>query len=147
MPPNVPMGYAGPVCQCPINPATLYQRPSIKEGKPPLPLSPTPDSALSKVRECLELNKKLWDNLFQKGNVNWGATFGIDFGLMNEALLATDRTLSLIDQPQDQSVSDEEIETFAKQIIEERDWIHNENRRALGEAVMIGAKWALERVK
>ena len=37
---------------------------------------------------------KLLNNLMAKGNVNWGSTFGIDFGLMNEVLLRlTERNL------------------------------------------------------
>jgi hypothetical protein len=43
--------------------------------------------------------------------------------------------------------SDEEIETFAIRVVEDRDWIHNENRRALGEAVACGARWAIEKMK
>ena len=30
-PPNMVMGYAGPVCHCPKNPAHVYQRPASKE--------------------------------------------------------------------------------------------------------------------
>ena len=43
-------------------------------------------------------------------------------------------------------LSEEDVSKFAQRIVEEKDWIHNENRRALGEAVMVGARWAERRL-
>ncbi len=37
--------------------------------------------------------------------------------------------------------SERECLNWALEVVKERDWILNENRRALGEAVMIGATW------
>ena len=37
MSPNQTYGYAGPVCNCPKNPAHIYQRPASKEQSPPIP--------------------------------------------------------------------------------------------------------------
>ena len=37
--------------------------------------------------ETLKMTKKFHDDLFKKGNVPWGQTCGLDFGLMNETLL------------------------------------------------------------
>lgn len=47
----------------------------------------------SELLRALELVKLFHDNLFEKGNVDWGRTFGLDFGLMNETLLKIDNTL------------------------------------------------------
>ncbi len=43
---------------------------------------------------ALKLIQQLMSNLMAKGNINWGQTFGIDFGLMNEALIAMDRAVA-----------------------------------------------------
>lgn len=42
------------------------------------------------------------------------------------------------DARQPVAIDEAEILQFAKSVVERKDWIHNENRRALGEAVMIG---------
>lgn len=38
--------------------------------------------------DAIQLARKCFNNLMEKGNVNWGETFGIDFSLLNETLLA-----------------------------------------------------------
>lgn len=52
-------------------------------------------AAYEKLREALELQKILMFNLMQKGNIDWGKTFGIDFGLMNKVLILQDKALAL----------------------------------------------------
>ncbi len=47
--------------------------------------------------EALKLLQRMMSNLMAKGNINWGATFGIDFGLMNEALIKMDRAVARAD--------------------------------------------------
>lgn len=54
--------------------------------------------ALMESRIALRLVKEMMANLMAKGNVNWGSTFGIDFGLMNQALLAQDAALTTLDK-------------------------------------------------
>ena len=40
------------------------------------------------MKHALFLVKKFHDDLFKKGTVPWGQTCNLDFGLMNETLLA-----------------------------------------------------------
>lgn len=42
-------------------------------------------------RNVLHMNKRVYDNLFEKGNIDWGKTFGIDFNLLNRAMIETDK--------------------------------------------------------
>lgn len=44
--------------------------------------------AAPEMLAALKLQKRFIDNLFEKGNVPWGQTCGLDFALMNESLLA-----------------------------------------------------------
>lgn len=54
-------------------------------------------AANARLRAALDLSKKATEDLHKKGNVNWGTTYGLDFGLMNESMLATDRALESSD--------------------------------------------------
>jgi len=51
---------------------------------------------LAVAEAAILLMEKCTENLLKKGNVPWGQTFGIDFGLMNEALIAQDKALASI---------------------------------------------------
>lgn len=51
-------------------------------------------AASSDMYEALKKTQDCFNNLLAKGNVNWGNTFGVDFGLMNEALLAQDKAIA-----------------------------------------------------
>ena len=51
-------------------------------------------AAAPEMLEALKLQKAFMANIMAKGNVNWGSTFGVDFGLMNEALIAQDRAIA-----------------------------------------------------
>lgn len=39
-----------------------------------------------------------------KGNVDWGRTRGLDFGLMNETLIKTDQTINKLEGRQNDKV-------------------------------------------
>jgi hypothetical protein len=49
--------------------------------------------------EALKLNQRLMANLMAKGNIDWGKTFGIDFGLMNETLVRMDAAVQKAESP------------------------------------------------
>lgn len=53
------------------------------------------DEALKIAVEALKKAKNMNDNLFEKGNIKWGETF-VNWKLINEGLLAVDRSLSKI---------------------------------------------------
>lgn len=50
-------------------------------------------TAAPELLEALKLQQLFMKNLMAKGNVDWGRTCGIDFGLMNEALIAQDTAI------------------------------------------------------
>lgn len=50
--------------------------------------------AAPEMLEALEKTQAMMKNLMVKGNVDWGKTFCIDFGLMNEALLKIDAAIA-----------------------------------------------------
>jgi hypothetical protein len=52
---------------------------------------------LEDMHGAIKMQKLVWENLFEKGNVNWGATFGINFDLMNRTLIALDKALAKYD--------------------------------------------------
>jgi len=51
-------------------------------------------AAAPEMLEALSLAQRMMQNLMAKGNINWGTTFGIDFGLMNETLIKLDRSIA-----------------------------------------------------
>lgn len=52
-------------------------------------------AAAPDMLKTLERFQRLMANLMAKGNVPWGQTFGVDFGLMNESLIMMDRTIEV----------------------------------------------------
>lgn len=43
--------------------------------------------------EALKKAKAMNDNIWEKGNVNWGNTFGLNFKVINDGLIAVDEAL------------------------------------------------------
>jgi hypothetical protein len=53
------------------------------------------EKLIEHYRNVLYMNKRVYDNLFEKGNIDWGKTFSIDFALLNRAMIETEKVFKL----------------------------------------------------